>query len=229
VSERPPEPPELTPEVDPEQPETHTVPIGADTPPKGPPDTPAEPIEVVEEDVLHVDRYESLWMRLSVLILVVFFVGVTVSSFAQGFQVPGVYARVDPATLFDEDSPWANPELRELAPGRYEVYLRGQIWMFAPNLIEVPAGSQITFYATSLDVQHGVKITDTNINMMLLPGQVSTLTTRFDRPGTYYFICHEYCGSLHHTMYGQIVVTEPAETALHMDDEAMPASQVASH
>jgi cytochrome c oxidase subunit 2 len=81
--------------------------------------------------------------------------------------------------------------------------------------LHIPAGSQVTFYATSMDVQHGFKITETNINMMVLPGQVSTLTTRFDKPGTYNVICHEYCGAGatgsivgtgHHTMYGQIIV-----------------------
>lgn len=224
MSTRPPEPPELTPEVDPESPETHTVPVGTKAEKAGL-DPASDDVHAdvhVGEDVLHVDRYESLWMRLSLLVLVVFFLGVTVSSFAQGFQLPGVYARVDPQTLFDEGSPWANPQLRELAPGRYEVYLRGQIWIFTPNRIEIPAGSQITFYATSQDVQHGVKITDTNINMMLLPGQVSTLTARFDVPGTYNFICHEYCGSLHHTMYGQIVVTAPGAD----DEDAVAAASV---
>jgi cytochrome c oxidase subunit 2 len=71
-------------------------------------------------------------------------------------------------------------------------------------------------------VVHGVKITDTNINMMLLPGQISVLTATFERPGTYNFICHEYCGTLHHTMYGQIIVTEPE------DDEAVAAVPAAT-
>jgi plastocyanin len=107
--------------------------------------------------------------------------------------------------------------LRELAPGKYEAYIRVQIWSFTPGEIRIPAGSTVTFYATSQDVQHGVKIANTNINMMILPGQVSKITTSFDKPGTYNFICHEYCGSQHHTMYGRIIVEDPnaldAETA----------------
>ncbi len=43
---------------------------------------------------------------------------------------------------------------------------------------------------------------------MALPGEVGVLTATFDTPGTYNFYCHEYCGALHHTMYGQIVVEE---------------------
>ncbi len=160
-------------------------------------------------EMIHVDRYEGIWMRLSAIILAVFFLAITIAGFASGFQVPGVYQRIDPATLYDAGSPFAEPGLRELAPGKYEAYIRAQIWQFTPNEIRVPAGSTVTFYVTSQDVQHGIKITGTNINMMALPGQISRLTATFDEPGTYDFICHEYCGQLHHTMYGRIFVEEP--------------------
>jgi cytochrome c oxidase subunit 2 len=162
-------------------------------------------------ETLHVDRYEGFWMRLSVAILVLFFLAITISGFASGFQVPGVVQRIDPATLYEPGSPFAEPAMRELAPGRYEAYIRAQIWQFTPQEIRVPAGSTVTFYVTSQDVQHGIKIQNTNINMMALPGQVSRLTTTFVEPGRYNFVCHEYCGQLHHTMYGWITVEAPAE------------------
>lgn len=170
-------------------------------------------------EALHVDRYEGIWIRLSVVILVVFFLAITLAGFAAGFQVPGVTQRIDPTKLYEPGSPFANPELRELAPGRYEVYIRAQIWQFTPQEIIIPAGSTITFYVTSQDVQHGIKIQNTNINMMALPGQVSRLTATFEEPGTYYFICHEYCGQLHHTMYGWITVEEPS-TELAVGEQA---------
>lgn len=162
-------------------------------------------------ETFHVDRYESAWMRLSFVVLVIFLVATTVSAFSVGFQVPGVYQRIDPATLMDEDSPFANPQVRELAPGRYEAYIRAQIWLFTPGEIRIPAGSKVTFYVTSMDVQHGIKIMKTNINMMVLPGQISTLSATFNEPGTYQFVCHEYCGTAHHTMYGRIIVEEATE------------------
>lgn len=165
----------------------------------------------VASATLHVDRYESVWMRISVAVLVIFFIAITISAFSVGFQVPGVYQRIDPATLASPDSPFANPGLRELSPGHYEAYIRAQIWQFAPNEIRVPAGSRITFYVTSQDVQHGIKLMGTNINMMVLPGQISTLTATFNKPGSYHFVCHEYCGTLHHTMYGTLIVEAPAE------------------
>jgi cytochrome c oxidase subunit 2 len=160
---------------------------------------------------MHIDRYERLFIYAAVALLVVFMGALAVSSFAFGIRVPTAYEKVDPRTVATPPSPWGLPaeeRLRELSPGNYEVYLLGQMWQFSPNTITVPAGSRITFYVTSKDVQHGFKITNTNINIMALPGEVGVLTATFDEPGTYNFICHEYCGALHHTMYGQIVVEE---------------------
>lgn len=182
--------------------------------------------EAMTAETLHVDRYESAWMRLSFVVLVIFFVAITVSAFSVGFQLPGVYQRVDPATLMNPDSPFANPQLRELAPGKYELYIRAQIWTFTPGEVHVPVGSKVTFYVTSMDVQHGIKLLKTNVNMMILPGQISTLSATFKEPGTYQFVCHEYCGTGHHTMFGQIIVDQPTEAAPAASQAANPLSRL---
>ena len=160
---------------------------------------------------MHIDRYERLFLYAAVALLVVFMGALAVSSFAYGIRVPTAYERVDPRTVATPPSPWGEPvenRLKELSPGNSEVYVLAQMWQFTPATITVPQGSRVTFYVTSKDVQHGFKIQGTNINMMALPGEVGRLTATFDTPGTYNFLCHEYCGALHHTMYGQLVVTE---------------------
>ena len=159
---------------------------------------------------MHIDPYERTWMIVSVVMLVVFFTAVSVAGFAMGIQLPNPEQRVDPQTVAtDPNSPWHtdNLGLRELSPGKYEVYILAQVWRFDPNEITVPAGSTVTFYVTSRDLQHGFKIQDTNVNMMVIPGQVSKLTATFDKPGEYNFICHEYCGTGHAIMFGKVVVT----------------------
>ncbi len=175
-----------------------------------------EPTTVDESNLpnLHVDWYEAVWIRISLFVLVIFLLAVIAASSAFGIQVPGAYARIKPDEIMAPGSPFAEPGVRELAPDTYEAYLRAATWSFTPSEIRVPAGATVTFYITSLDVQHGFKIMDTNINMMVLPGQISTLKTQFDTPGTYNMICHEYCGAAnadfgHHTMYGQIIVEDP--------------------
>jgi cytochrome c oxidase subunit 2 len=155
---------------------------------------------------MHIDPYEKTWMVISVVLIVVFGIAIFIAGYAMGFQVPAPEQKVDPNTVAKE-GPFANPGLRELAPGRYEVYVLAKIWSFTPNEITVPVGSKVTFYVTSVDVQHGFKILDTNISMQIVPGQVSKLTHTFDKAGEYKFICTEYCGAAHAAMFGKVIVT----------------------
>ena len=145
---------------------------------------------------LRVDPYEKAWMIASGIILILFLLAVGASAF-YGFSLPGHEEHA--ATLTE-------PALVQSGAGRYNVYMRAQIWSFAPKEIRVPAGSTVTFYITTPDVQHGFLIERTNVNVMVLPGQVSKTTARFDEPGEYHFFCHEYCGIAHHTMFGKVVV-----------------------
>jgi cytochrome c oxidase subunit 2 len=162
---------------------------------------------------MHIDSRERMFIIGSVVLLIVFASAIAVSAFATGIQVPTPYQRVDPRIVATPGSypglGFSDPldeRLRELSPGKYEVYILAQTWAFTPNEVRVPAGSTVTFYLTSKDVQHGFRLDNTNISMMVLPGEVSKLTATFDTPGTYNFVCHEYCGVAHHTMYGKLVV-----------------------
>ena len=90
-------------------------------------------------------------------------------------------------------------------------------FFFAPDEVAVPAGSTVNIYITSADVQHGIKMIESetsdvipNVNMMIIPGQVSKVSVTFDEPGVYEYICHEYCGAGHAVMWGRIVV-DPAQ------------------
>ena len=89
-----------------------------------------------------------------------------------------------------------------------EARVLAQAWSFSPKEITVPVGTKVTFLVTTKDVQHGFHLEGSNINFMVLPGQISKLSTTFTTPGTYNFYCHEYCGVGHQTMYGQVIVTE---------------------
>ncbi|NOX61658.1 MAG: cytochrome C oxidase subunit II [Chloroflexi bacterium] len=155
---------------------------------------------------MHVDPYERTWIIVSVLLLVLFFAAVTVAGLAMGIRVPGPVARVNPNTVAQE-GPFAEPGLRELAPGKYEAYVLARTWQYQPRELTVPVGSTVTFFVTSPDVQHGFKIQDTNANMMVIPGQITSLTVHFTRPGEYEYICTEYCGLGHGAMFGKVIVT----------------------
>jgi cytochrome c oxidase subunit 2 len=157
--------------------------------------------------MIHVHVYERWWIILTIIMLVAFTLALALSAFAGGIQVPSPEARVDPQTIA-KTAPFDNPGLRELAPGKYEAYVLAQAspWKFYPSEIQVPVGATVTFYVTSVDVQHGFKVEGTNINMMILPGQVSKLTTTFNQAGEFPYVCTEYCGVGHQNMFGKIIV-----------------------
>jgi cytochrome c oxidase subunit 2 len=157
-----------------------------------------------------IDPYERNWMVFSAVLLVVFIAAVAVAGFALGFQVPGEETRVDPATI-TSSGPFSNPGLREIAPSEFEAYIVARQFVFDPNEIVVPVGAEVTIYVTAADVQHGFKVTDTNINMQVVPGQVSKLSYTFDQVGEYPVICHEYCGIGHAAMFATVRVVPPTE------------------
>jgi cytochrome c oxidase subunit 2 len=149
--------------------------------------------------------YELAWMLPSVALPVGMLAALAVTAFGAHIGLPGEAGRVDPATVM-HTAPFNQPGVVETAPGRYEARLVAGIWSFSPPEIRVPEGSEVTFVATSKDVIHGFLLRAANINAMLLPGQVTRVTARFERAGTYPFLCHEYCGIAHHTMWGKIIV-----------------------
>lgn len=161
-----------------------------------------------DKESMGVDPYERNWMLFSIGLLVVFFVLVTVAGFALGFQLPGVETRVDPQTVTDS-GPFSEPGVRQIADGEYEAYVVARTFTFEPREIEIPVGSKVTIYVTSVDVQHGFKMQDTNVNMQIVPGQVSKLDYTFDRVGEFPYICTEYCGLGHAAMFGVVKVVQP--------------------
>ena len=157
-----------------------------------------------------IDPYERNWMRFSIGLLLVFIVAVAVSGFALGFQVPGEEARVDPRTVTDS-GPFATPGLREIGEGKYEAWVVSRTFQFEPRELIVPLGAEVDIYVTAADVQHGFKVTDTNINMQVVPGQISKLSFTFDRIGEFPYICTEYCGIGHAAMAGVVKVVPENE------------------
>jgi cytochrome c oxidase subunit II len=95
---------------------------------------------------LHVDSYERGWMIFSAILLVAFAVAVSVAAFGMGIQVPAPEQRVDPRTVAtDPNSPWSNPGLREVAPGKYDAYILARaipLWEYLPKELTVPCRLQ---------------------------------------------------------------------------------------
>jgi cytochrome c oxidase subunit 2 len=163
---------------------------------------------------LSIYLYEFAWILPSIAIPVAMLVAIALSAFAVGINVQGVYGRIDP-TRVDATPPFDRPGLRQIGPNRYEAVIVAEVWRWVAASpddkskrveLTIPRGSELTFVVTSRDVLHGFKVQNSTINMMVIPGQISRATARFDVPGEYLFVCHEYCGTGHHFMYGVLRV-----------------------
>ena len=95
------------------------------------------------------------------------------------------------------------------ADGSVTVRAIGQQFSFTPQCILVPAGTPISFRATSSDVVHGFLIDHTNINSMLVPGYVSELPARFDTPGEHLPFTEQQREAEHHEGQPEMREDEP--------------------
>ena len=104
---------------------------------------------------------------------------------------------------------YAEPKINKIDSLTYEVFAVAQMWRFEPSEIYIPIGSEVDFYLTSKDVVHGFNISDKNVNMMAVYGAINKTTVKFEKPGIYHIVCHEYCGIGHQTMHAEVIVNYP--------------------
>jgi cytochrome c oxidase subunit 2 len=156
---------------------------------------------------MKVDPFEKIAIFVGGVLLVAFLIAIVYANFGWGIKIPSCEA---------DTKPFTKGAFIESGPRSYEVHILTKMWYFDMgdnrNEITIPVGSRVTFFVTSGDVIHGVKIPSKNINMMAIPGVVGRLETTFDKPGEYMVICHEYCGIGHQGMYGKVRVTEEVAT-----------------
>jgi|ERR1043165_2230100 cytochrome c oxidase subunit 2 len=107
------------------------------------------------------------------------------------------------------DKAYLEPKVNKLDDKTYQVFAVAQMWQFQPSEIEIPAGSEVDFFLTSKDVVHGFNIADKNVNMMAIYGALNKTTVKFEKPGVYKIVCHEYCGVGHQNMQAQVTVNFP--------------------
>ena len=154
---------------------------------------------------MHIHRYERWWMTAGISMLVLFLGIISAAAIFDNMNPPSGMMQIDP-TKVASTPPFDKPGLRQTSPGHYEAYYVAQVFSFAPQKIEVPVGSTVTFYVTSPDVVHGFNIAQTGINMMVIPGWVNSATHTFNRAGSYLLLCNEYCGVSHQNMFASIEV-----------------------
>jgi cytochrome c oxidase subunit 2 len=120
---------------------------------------------------------------------------------------PSNVERIDPKTLHLSGE-FAEQHLGTsvAADGSVTVRAIATQFMFLPSCIAVPTNRPVTLRFTSPDVIHGLLITGTNVNTMVVPGFVAQVHTQFTRAGDLLMPCHEYCGIGHSEMWATVQV-----------------------
>ncbi|MCS7208242.1 MAG: cytochrome c oxidase subunit II [Fimbriimonadales bacterium] len=147
-----------------------------------------------------MDRFEKRAIALALSLVLMFF-GLIVYA-AKGLQA-------DLPTCLPYKREIKQGAFQEIGPNRYQVDVVAFMWGFDMgqiNTIRIPRGAIVDFYVTSRDVMHGYHIDKTLVNLMAIPGAITYSRVKFDRPGEYQIICHEYCGLGHQNMAGKVIV-----------------------
>ena len=154
---------------------------------------------------MNVELYERIWMWCAGVIIVMFLGTIFMMASAQAVHPASHLETVDPTALAEHPE-FGNPAVTSRPDGTVVVSVVATMFSFAPDPIEVPANRPVVFRLTSDDVVHGFQVVGTNANAMAIPGYVSQFTVTFATPGEYLITCHEYCGLVHHSMVGRLIV-----------------------
>jgi len=128
-----------------------------------------------------------------------------------GLHPPSQVETID-STSLHEGGEFSETHLGTLiAPdGTALVRVLAQQYAFVPNCVLVPAGVPVKMRLASADVVHGFLVQGTNVNVMVVPGYVTTVRTTFGDSGDRLMPCHEFCGVGHQAMWAHIRIVEAA-------------------
>lgn len=120
---------------------------------------------------------------------------------------PSNLERIDPKTLHLSGE-FTEPNLgtRVEANGQVTTRIVATQFAFVPQCVVVPEGREVTLRLASPDVIHGILVTGTNVNTMVVPGYVSQVHTVFRTTGELLMPCHEFCGLGHSQMLARVRV-----------------------
>ena len=140
------------------------------------------PVEVHERRILGT---ELLW-AFGVGILVAAMLSVIVfTALSMNINPPSNVERIDPKTLHLSGE-FAEHNLgTTVGPdGRVTARIIATQFMFVPRCVAVPQGRPVTLRFATPDVVHGLLVTGTNVNTMVMPGFVAQVHTEFVRTVT---------------------------------------------
>jgi cytochrome c oxidase subunit 2 len=162
-----------------------------------------------EQDIL---KTELWWTALVTAIVTAIMLAIIYAGVVHHINPPSNIETIDPKTLhlsgeFTEGNLGTRVEAGDQVTSR----IVATQFAFQPQCIVVPANRTVTLRFASPDVIHGVLVTGTNVNTMIVPGYVSQVHTVFTRTGDLLMPCHEFCGLGHSQMLATVRVVPEAD------------------
>ena len=108
----------------------------------------------------------------------------------------------------------------------YEIQVIAQKWSWLfkyPNShvdtdLHVPVDQPVRLIMRSKDVIHSLFIPDFRVKMDIVPGRYTKTWFRATAPGQHTLVCTEYCGTGHSDMLTSVIVHEPGQFAVWLED-----------
>lgn len=155
-------------------------------------------------------KSELRWAIVVGGIVAVILIAILYAALAMHINPPSNREYVDPKTLhLSAEFTEANLGTRVDPNGQIVARVIATQFEFVPNCIVLPAERDVTLRFTSPDVIHGILVSGTNVNTMIVPGYVAQVHTRFTKTGDLLMPCHEFCGLGHSQMLATVRVVPP--------------------
>jgi cytochrome c oxidase subunit 2 len=162
-----------------------------------------------EQDIL---KTELWWTALVTAVVTAIMLAIIYAGLVHHINPPSNIETVDPKTLhltgeFTEGNLGTRVEAGDQVTSR----VVATQFAFQPQCIVVPANRTVTLRLATPDVIHGILVTGTNVNTMIIPGYVSQVHTVFTKTGDLLMPCHEFCGLGHSQMWATVRVVPEDE------------------
>jgi len=157
-----------------------------------------------EQDIL---KTELWWTALVTAIITAIMLAIIYAGVVHHINPPSNIETIDPKTLhltgeFTEGNLGTRVEAGDQVTSR----IVATQFAFQPQCIVVPANRTVTLRFATPDVVHGILVTGTNVNTMIIPGYVSQVHTVLTKTGDLLMPCHEFCGLGHSQMWATVRV-----------------------
>lgn len=140
-------------------------------------------------------KSELRWAMVVAGIIAIILGAILYAALAMHMNPPSNREYIDPKTLhLSAEFTEGNLGTRVDPNGQIVARVIATQFEFVPNCIVLPAERQVTLRFASPDVIHGILVTGTNVNTMIVPGYVSQVHTVFTKTGDLLMPCHDVGG-----------------------------------